>query len=720
MQSQVTTIQILLAGGNSFTIPIYQRRYAWSTESALDLLSSLRNTPTSNPVIFGAITCVTHGFGRHIVDGQQRLTTITLIIAAIKEYFSDRSEHRELIPQANACIFMAFAPENNKITLKSEDNQIYSAILRENGIPINTPDDHKIKNNYLAIREAIQNLAPHEVYSVFQNTMTAQIVEILVSNNENPQKIFEALNSKGQDLTKIDLITNLLFMDMPPHLQENAYKLTWSAIENRLSSDELAIDFLRSFLAINLERTENLAAKNLYAIFKSEYFSRIKKDSNIDQDSRITAIGEINKFFQAYEIVTGHAHDTDPEITECLSSIRKLNIAQSNTLLTFLQAERSEKLLTTQQFVNIIKIIESYIARRSLIQLSSAGLFRILTKLAIKLKRGQNQNNYLQATIKYFANLDPNTRFPRDNEIIEELKVANFYAYNSTSKMLFFSEIIKQEYPKFKIEINDATLEHIMPQTLNLEWRRFLGNDAEIFHKKYLHTIGNLTIIPKELNSSLGQSSLSKKIEILKNGIENDNSRQEPPPYQNIFQKIYSTGGTNWNVDSVENNAKYYLNSILKSYPEPDEFDSFIESTEPEFTTVDLSVIRQRLSNEERINVYRSIEKIFTENKFLPVVLTNCIQFEASGDNRTAASVHTTYGQNNIRIMLDVEEGGAIPGTQIGGFIDNLKLNLGDFVDWIDNPGNGAAGALKIVANSGNIEILLSLIETYAQIYRSN
>lgn len=718
MQSQVTTIQILLAGGNSFTIPIYQRRYAWSTESVLDLLSSIRNTNVNNPVIFGAITCVTHGFGWHIVDGQQRLTTITLIIAAIKEYFSGRIEYPELISQANSCIFMVFAPERNKITLKSEDNQIYSAILRENIIPSNAPDNHKIKNNYLAIRDAIQNLEPNEVYRIFQNTMASQIVQILVGENENPQKIFEALNSKGQDLTKIDLITNLLFMDMPQNLQVNAYELTWSAIENRLSSDELAIDFLRSFLAINLQRTENLAAKNLYFIFKNEYFSEIEKNEAIDQDSRITAIDEINKFFQAYEIVTGHTHD--PEITECLSSIRKLNIAQSNTLLTFLQVERSERLLTTQQFVSIIKIIESYIARRSLIQLSSAGLFRILTKLAIKLKKSQNQNDYLQITRKYFANLDPNARFPRDNEIIEELKVANFYAYNSASKMLFFSEIIKQEYPQFNIEINDATLEHIMPQTLSLEWRRFLGNDAESFHKKYLHTIGNLTIIPQNLNSSLGQSSLSEKIEILRNGATNDNQTINPPPYQNIFRNIYSTCGTNWNVEIVENNAKYYLNSILKSYPEPDEFDSFIESTEPDFTTVDLPVIRQRLSNEERINVYRSIEKIFTENKFLPVVLTNCIQFEASGDNRTAASVHTTYGQNNIRIMLDVEEGGAIPGTQIGGFIDSLKLNLGDFVDWIDNPGNGAAGALKIVANSGNIEILLPLIETYVHIYRSN
>lgn len=711
MQAQVTNIQILLAGGNTFSIPIYQRRYAWSTESALDLLTSIKNTNRDNPIIIGAITCVTHGFGRNIVDGQQRLTTISLIIAAIKDYFSNKTNYQEIINNCNACLFMPFNPAGNKINLKTEDNYIHSIIIRGGEIPQNTPEDNRIKNNYTAIKETINILNEEEVISIFQKTMSTQIVEILVNNTENPQKIFEALNSKGQDLTKIDLITNLIFMEMPIALQENAYNLTWSAIENRLNSEEMATDFLRSFLSINLERTENLAAKNLYNAFKNDYLSN---RTNQQQDPHLIAISELNKFFQAYEIVTGHAED--PEISSHLLSIRKLNIAQANTLLTFLQIKRATQEISTETFLAILKIIEAYIARRALIQLTSAGLFRILTRLAIKLKN-ENPQDYLETTKQYFAKLDAAARFPRDGEIIEELKIANFYAYNPASKMLFFEKIIKQEYDnQYNIEIGNKTLEHIMPQTLNNEWNDFLGEGAQELHSRHLHTIGNLTIVPQNINTLLGQASLENKIRILQEGSEN----YPPPPYQRIFQIIYQTDGQIWNSEVIESNSQYYSNLLLQAYPEPEDFHPHPEEEIIEIYPIEEVQINDILGNTDRVRTYREIETLLTKNNLRPIPGGRAIHFMCIRETATPVSIHPTYGARNIRLMLDIEEASATPGTQIGEIVSNLQAIFGQNAYWINHPENNAAGAFKVIINQDNINNLIPLLNNFIASYQSN
>lgn len=718
MHAQVTPIHALLGVGVPYIIPIYQRRYAWASELIENLIEDLQEHHGEHPYILGAVTWQTEGFARYIIDGQQRLTSISLIIKAIKTQLGDRMP-LDLIQPCNNCLYSDHEHLTPKIKLKIEDSNAYYDVIIGQGIQHGNIN-HTININYTTTQEKIKNFTDVEAENLLRKIFFTNVVEISVNRAERPQEIFESLNSKGQNLTKIDLITNLIFMGMQPAVQNLHYINNWATIENHLNTDILATDFLRAFLAIKLKRVENLTRDNLYDVFKEEYFKNI----NHNPDERgPAAINDLNIFFNAYRAVTNPEHHVElpNALGTLLKNLNSLGVSQANALVTFLETKRNQE-ITTGTAISILKMIESYIARRLIIGLPMAGMFRRLTALAIQLNElsTENQpdanlnNSYLEATINHLANFSGNGRLPRDDEVRLELRTRNFY--QAANANLFFKKIIEYIYPGFDIGIENATIEHIMPQRLTPHWVDFLGQNAAQIHQEKKHSIGNLTIIPLQLNAFMGQVPLETKIQYLQGGVMARNGALPPPPYQNIFNKIYETQGVSWGVDEIDRNANHYADILLQIYPQPQGLDDALNK---EFIPIPSithdEVVAVFGGNNVRATLYDTIYQGLEDANLISVRGNAYIRLMTTEDV-TLISIHPTHGANNIRVMLNITEDDAAPGTPMGQLIEEIICTRNDEAYWVNHPGPGAAGNFRMTVNNQSLEECMRFIKKFIKI----
>ncbi|GAA7691790.1 DUF262 and DUF1524 domain-containing protein [Helicobacter pylori] len=473
-----------------FVIPIYQRLYSWEKEQCKQLWDDIIKTGGNDQIeghFIGSIVFVHDGIytTSHneilIIDGQQRLTTITLLFIALRDHLNDEDEFLEKFSrQKIQNRYLINSDEKGdkkfKLILSESDRDTLLSLIDENRRKPGEPS-LKIMENFKLFEEWIRKNTD-KLETIFKGLDKLMVVEIsLERGKDNPQLIFESMNSTGKDLTQTDLIRNYILMGLEPEKQKIFYEKYWRAMEEDFKQNETLFNqFVRHYLTIKTREIPNI--NKVYEAFK-DY--RQKKGIEIE-----VLLQDLQKYCGFFcQIV--FKKEADKDLNKALGFLVDLEMDVIYPLLLELYSDYSDGVLSQQDFIPIIALIESYICRRTVCGLGTNGLNKIFASFTKKI----NKDQYLESIKAHFLSLETTKgKFPKDSEFKNLFITIDFY--NLKEKEYFF-ERLENFDTKEPVNTKECTIEHIMPQTLTEEWKKDLGGNFQAIHDKYLHTIGNLT-----------------------------------------------------------------------------------------------------------------------------------------------------------------------------------------------------------------------------------
>ncbi|NOJ65770.1 DUF262 domain-containing protein [Helicobacter pylori H13-1] len=481
--------------GNQFVIPIYQRVYSWEKEQCKELWDDIIKVGGDDKMdghFIGSILYVLDGITHSdnallIIDGQQRLTTITLLLTALRDHWSDKRKEIEDHYLINS------DKEGDKkfrlILSDSDKDTLLSLIDKDKRKP--SEPSSKIVENFKLFEEWVSNTGKLE--TIFKGLEKLMIVYIaLKKEKDDPQLIFESMNSKGMELTQTDLIRNYIVMETEVEKQEGFYNKYWRAMEEEFKQNETLFNqFVRHYLTIKTGNIPNI--KKVYVALK-DY-----------QQKEGIGIEDLLKDLQKYcgyfcQIV--FKKESDKDLNKALGFLVDLEMDVVYPLLLELYSDYSDGVLSKADFISIIALIESYICRRAVCGLGTNSLNKVFPFVTKKIDKVQ----YLESIKVHFGSLTEKQRFPNNDEFKKLFITIDFYSFK---KKKYFFERLENFEREERVYTHEYTTEHIMPQTLTEEWERDLGENFQAIHDKYLHTIGNLTLTG--YNSEYSNRSFQEK-----------------------------------------------------------------------------------------------------------------------------------------------------------------------------------------------------------------
>ncbi|GAA8651679.1 DUF262 and DUF1524 domain-containing protein [Helicobacter pylori] len=478
---------------NQLVIPIYQRLYSWKKEQCEQLwddIIKIGGNDKMNGHFIGSILYVldriTHSNNLLlIIDGQQRLTTITLLLTALRNHLSDEVRREEI---ENHYLINSDKDGDRKFRLilsESDKDTLLSLIDKDRRKP--SEPSLKIVENFKLFEEWIRKNTD-KLETIFKGLEKLMIVWIaLKKEKDDPQLIFESMNSKGIELTQTDLIRNYIIMETEVEKQEDFYNQYWRAMEEDFKQskkqsekqskrEDLFNKFVRHYLTIKIGKIPN--EKRVYEAFK-DY-----------QQKEGIGIEDLLKDLQKYcgyfcRIV--FKKEADKDLNKALSFLVDLEMDVIYPLLLELYSDYSDGILSKADFIPIIALIESYICRRAVCGLGTNSLNKVFPSFTKHIQKDE----YFKSLKAHFGYLTETQRFPNNDEFKDCFITINFYSFK---KNKYFFERLENFDRKERVYTHEYTTEHIMPQHLTEEWERDLGENFQEIHNKYLHTIGNLTL----------------------------------------------------------------------------------------------------------------------------------------------------------------------------------------------------------------------------------
>ncbi|WP_208397079.1 DUF262 and DUF1524 domain-containing protein [Helicobacter pylori] len=473
---------------NQFVIPIYQRLYSWKKEQCEQLwddIIKIGGNDKANGHFIGSILYVrvddTHSSPLLIIDGQQRLTTITLLFIALRNHLSDEVKILEKFSREKIESYLINSDKDGdkkfKLILSESDKDTLLSLIDKDRRKPSEPS-LKIMENFELFEKWISENTD-KLETIFKGLDKLMVVEIsLEKGKDNPQLIFESMNSTGKDLTQTDLIRNYILMGLEPEKQKIFYKKYWRAMEKDFKQNETLFNqFVRHYLTIKTRDIPNI--NKVYEAFK-----RYQQERGIETEALLQDLQKYCGFF--CQIV--FKKEDDKDLNKALGFLVDLERDVIYPLLLELYSDYIDGVLSKADFIPIIALIESYICRRTVCGLGTNGLNKIFASFTKKI----NKDQYLESIKAHFLSLETTKgKFPKDSEFKNLFITIDFY--NLKEKKYFF-ERLENFNTKEPVNTQECTIEHIMPQTLEEEWERDLGENFQAIHDKYLHTIGNLTL----------------------------------------------------------------------------------------------------------------------------------------------------------------------------------------------------------------------------------
>ncbi len=473
---------------NQFVIPIYQRLYSWEKEQCKQLWDDIIKTGGNDQIeghFIGSILYVladdTHSSPLLIIDGQQRLTTITLLFIALRNHLSEEVEILKKFSRKKIESYLINSDKDgdNKFRLilsESDKDTLLSLIDKDRRKP--SEPSVKIVENFELFEKWIGENTD-KLETIFKGLEKLMIVWIaLKKEKDDPQLIFESMNSKGIELTQTDLIRNYIIMETEVEKQEDFYNQYWRAMEEDFKQNETLFNqFVRHYLTIKTRDIPNI--NKVYEAFK-----RYQQERGIEIEDLLK---DLQKYC-GYFCQIAFKKEADKDLNKALSFLVDVEMDVVYPLLLELYSDYSDGVLSKQDFIPIIYLTESYICRRAVCGLGTNSLNKVFASFTKKI----NKDQYLESIKAHFLSLETTKgKFPKDSEFKNLFITIDFY--NLKEKKYFFERLESFER-KERVYTHEYTIEHIMPQTLTEEWQRDLGGNFQAIHDKYLHTIGNLTL----------------------------------------------------------------------------------------------------------------------------------------------------------------------------------------------------------------------------------
>ncbi|MBH0277334.1 DUF262 domain-containing protein [Helicobacter pylori] len=473
-----------------FVIPIYQRVYSWGKEHCEQLWDDIIKTGGNDQIeghFIGSIVFVHDGIYTTnynellIIDGQQRLTTITLLFIALRNHLSDEDELLEKFSRKkieNRYLINSDEKGDKKFKLflsEPDRDTLLSLIDKDRRKP--SEPSLKIVENFKLFEEWIRKNTD-KLKTIFKGLDKLMVVEIsLERDKDNPQLIFESMNSTGKDLTQTDLIKNYILMGLEPEKQKIFYKRYWRAMEEDFKQNETLFNqFVRHYLTIKTGDIPNI--NKVYEAFK-----RYQQERGIETE---VLLQDLQKYC-GYFCQIAFKKEADKDLNKALNLLVDLDMDVVYPLLLELYSDYIDGVLSNQDFIPIIALIESYICRRAVCGLGTNSLNKVFPSFTKHIQKDE----YFKSLKAHFGYLTEKQRFPNNDEFKKLFITIDFYNFQ---KKKYFFERLENFDTKEPVNTKECTIEHIMPQTLTEEWKRDLGGNFQAIHDKYLHTIGNLTL----------------------------------------------------------------------------------------------------------------------------------------------------------------------------------------------------------------------------------
>ncbi|WRF17512.1 DUF262 and DUF1524 domain-containing protein [Helicobacter pylori] len=480
---------------NQFVIPIYQRLYSWGKEQCKQLwddIIKIGGNDKMNGHFIGSILYVLDG-NMHsnnpllIIDGQQRLTTITLLLIALRDHLNDEDEFlKKFSCQEIQNRYLINRDEKGdkkfKLFLSEPDRDTLLSLIDKDRRKPSEPS-LKIVENFKLFEKWIRKNTD-KLETIFKGLEKLMIVWIASKKEEDPQLIFESMNSKGIELTQADLIRNYIIMETEVEKQEDFYNQYWRAMEEDFKQSEkqskredLFNKFVRHYLTIKIGKIPN--EKRVYEAFK-----RYQQERGIETE---VLLQDLQKYC-GYFCQIAFKKEADKDLNKALSFLVDLEMDMIYPLLLELYSDYKDGILSKQDFIPIIALTESYLCRRAVYRPGSGGLNKVFASFTKKI----NKDQYRESIKVHFLSLEKTTgKFPKDSEFRDSLITIDFYHFK---KNKYFFERLEKFDTEEPVNTQECSIEHIMPQKLTEEWKRDLGENFQAIHDKYLHTIGNLTL----------------------------------------------------------------------------------------------------------------------------------------------------------------------------------------------------------------------------------
>lgn len=520
LQAGETTLNKLLNTSRQFIVPIFQRNYSWQKSQYeqlwFDILRASKFKEKQNHFI-GSIVYIDMGTpaGRPqqllLIDGQQRLTTISILLCAIKDYVQKFNLETNLINLAkikNQFLYNSdeIDEDRYKLLLNVQDKETYIKLIDNTIFTVNKPATNIIKC-YEFFYERIEDFIKEygQIDEIYAGIFKLSLVSIsLDKDSDNPQMIFESMNSTGKDLSQTDLLRNYLLMDLTPEKQTRLYKTYWKPMEELFGEDIYKNDvnkfdyFIRDFLTLKSDTGHICKINNVYENFKRYYL-----DNNCEKFAVLKDLFTYAKYYACIDLL----QENDDELKLYWQEFKKLDSHVVYPFLLKLYDDYSRQILIKEDFKKILQVVISYLWRRAICEIPTNSL----SKTFATLYQAVDKDDYVNSIIKAFVFKSSYKRFSSDYEVREKLQTKDIYHFRLRKYLL---EALENYYHKEPIDLNTAnyTIEHIMPQNIehNLSWQQMLGENWQEVHSLYLHTLGNLTITG--YNAEMSNKSFGEKV----------------------------------------------------------------------------------------------------------------------------------------------------------------------------------------------------------------
>ena len=482
-----------------FVIPIYQRNYSWTEEQCRQLWADLMRAGRDDKVkahFIGSIVYVERGLSTVtteeallVIDGQQRLTTSTLLIAALAEHFKTHSvaELLDAFSFKKLRNYYLLNPDEDgdrhyKLILSETDKDTLLALLQDTPMPAQAST--RITENYALFQSLIEE-HQHELEAVCQGLAKLVIVDVALDRSQdNPQLIFESMNSTGLELSQADLIRNYILMGLEPKLQTELYNTYWRPMEKAFGQAAYVVHFdafMRHYLTTKTGEIPNV--REVYLAFKA--FAQKQPDTHTRTRDLVADIHAYALYYCAMALGT----ETDAGLKQAFHDLRELKVDVAYPFLLDVYHDYEQGRLSSDEALQIVRLVESYVFRRAICAIPTNSLNKTFAGLSRTLKK----DRYLESVQAALLLLPSYRRFPKDEEFQREIKLRDLYNFRSRS---YWLRRLENHGRKERVVVEDYTIEHILPQNEDLspEWQQELGPDWQRIQEEWLHTLGNLTL----------------------------------------------------------------------------------------------------------------------------------------------------------------------------------------------------------------------------------
>jgi len=507
MNAFKSNIYKYLGGTCQYLIPLYQRTYSWEKEQCFRLWSDIVNLHKSKREghFVGSIVRIDEdsaaGSTRAmIIDGQQRLTTLTLLLVALRDY---AAAHPDCGVNANkitdTLLLNQYETGNDKYKLFLTQTDREALIKKIEGAPIPDALKSRVLDNYGFFSGQIGKgeIALSDLYEAIGKL---QIVDIVLDRQyDDPQAIFESLNSTGMDLKDSDLIRNHLLMGLDSATQTDVYNNIWRPTEQLFDYEhqsELLDNFFRDYLTMKLGRIPR--KKEVYKEFRAYHNGSGLTIRDLCQDIYSFAKHYSDMYF---------ARSSDPVLKSLYGDMKAIRMEVAYPFLLKVHDDCDKGLITIEDLREIVRFCVSYVLRRAVCDIPTNSL----NKTFATMKNDIRADDYLNSVKAFFILLDTYKEFPNDERFIPTFLSRDIYNMNRCRYIL---SRLENWDNKSIVSLDNLTIEHIIPQNphLSADWMNALGSGWSEIQKKYLHTIGNLTLTA--YNSEMSDSSFAAKLDM--------------------------------------------------------------------------------------------------------------------------------------------------------------------------------------------------------------